>query len=95
MYAYIDSETEQLVDLIGEQVKFEICRTLNSALMSRPQRLLGSCRGVGTRGAQGHVSPQYFEQLVVVTLQYFEQILGMTKWVPPQYLTPSYGPSIL
>ena len=42
MYAYIDSETEQLVDLIGEQVKFEICRTLNSALMSRPQRLLGS-----------------------------------------------------
>ena len=37
--------------------------------------------------------PQYFEQLVTVPLQYFQRILGLTKWVPPQYLTPSYGPA--
>ena len=28
-------------------------------------------RAVGTGGAQGHVPPQYFEQLVVVPFQYF------------------------
>ena len=50
-------------------------------------------RAVGTRGAQGHVPPQYFKQLVAVPLQYFKQILGLTKWVPPQSLTPSYGPA--
>ena len=51
-----------------------------------------SCRAVGTGGAQGHVPPQYLEQPVVVPLQYFQQIWGLTKWVPPQYLAPSYGP---
>ena len=35
--------------------------------------------------------PQYFKQLVVVPLQYFQQILGLTKGVPPQYLTPTHG----
>ena len=31
MYAHNESEAEQLLDLIEEQVKFEICRTLNPA----------------------------------------------------------------
>ena len=41
-------------------------------------------RAVGTGGAQGHVPPQYLEQLVVVSHQYFQKILGLSKWVPPQ-----------
>ena len=53
------------------------------------------CRAVGTGGAQGHVPPQYLEQPVVVPLQYCQQIWGITKWVPPQYLAPSYGPDSL
>ena len=53
---------------------------------------LKGLRAVGTGGAQGHVPPQYLEQPVVVPLQYFQQILGLTKWVPPQYLAPSHGP---
>ena len=36
--------------------------------------------------------PQYLEQPVLVPLQTFQEIWGLTKWVPPQYLTPSYGP---
>ena len=49
-------------------------------------------RAVGTGGAQGHLPPQYLDQLVVVPLQYFGEISVLNKWVPPQYLTPSYGP---
>ena len=48
-------------------------------------------QGYRNRGAQGKVPPQYFKQLVVVPLQYFQQILGLTKGVPPQYLTPTHG----
>ena len=36
---------------------------------------------------------QYLEQPVVVPLQYLQQILGLTKWVPPQYYAPSHGPA--
>ena len=36
--------------------------------------------------------PQYLEQPVFLPLQYFQQIWGLTKWVPPQYLAPSKGP---
>ena len=39
--------------------------------------------------------PQYLELPVVVPLQYFQQMLGLTIWVPPQYLTPSYGSAAL
>ena len=28
-----------------------------------------------------------------MSLQYFQQILGITKWGPIQYLTSSYGPA--
>ena len=49
-------------------------------------------KGVGTRGAQGHVPPQYFEQLAPVPPQYFQQTSGPTKFVPLQYLMPSYAP---
>ena len=49
-------------------------------------------RGVGTSGAQGHVPPQYFDQLGAVPLQHFQQLSGSTKCVPLQYLPPSYAP---
>ena len=51
-----------------------------------------ACRGVGTTGEQGHMPSQYFEQLVPVPPQYFQQTFGPTKCVPLQYLTPSYAP---
>ena len=37
-----------------------------------------TCRGVGTRGAQGHVPPQYFNIEHLCHHQYFQQILGPT-----------------
>ena len=66
--------------------------------MTRTERRLfiynNPFRAVGTGGAQGHVPPQYLEQPVVVPLQYFQQIWGLTNWVPPQYLAPSYSPDL-
>ena len=49
-------------------------------------------RNKGGTGARA--PPQYLELAVVVPLQCFQQIWGHTKWVPPQYLAPSYGPGI-
>ena len=50
-------------------------------------------RALETGGHRG-TCPQYFEQLVAVPLQSFRKISGLTKWVPPQYLTPSDVPAV-
>ena len=59
-----------------------------------PRKVLGELQGRRNTGVQGHVPPHYFEQLVAVPLQYFQQILEQTVWVPPQYLTPSDVPAV-
>ena len=65
----------------------------NQALVFEPISQIA--QGRKSRGwAQGHVPSQYLEQPVVLPLKYFQQIWGLTKWVPPQYLAPSYGPDI-
>ena len=56
--------------------------------------VLYTYQGRRNRGAQGHVPPSIWSN-VVGPLQYFQKILGLTKWVPPQYLTPSYGPAYI
>ena len=54
----------------------------------------GLPRVVERGGHRGMYSPNnWSDQYVVVPLQHFQQILGLTEWVPPQYLTPSHGPA--
>ena len=64
--------------------------TLDSKPKSRNKMF--STRGVGTRGAQGHMPPHNFEQLVHFPPQQFYQTLRPTKCVSLQYFTPSYAP---
>ena len=47
------------------------------------------------KGGTGAHASQYFEHLAPVPPQYFQQTLGPTKCVPPQYLTPSYAPGLV
>ena len=56
---------------------------------------LWKCRAVGTGWAQGHLPTQYFKLLVCTCAHQFDSHnLDLIKWVPIQYLKPSYDPEM-